>query len=366
MKWLWKLPDWPKFTFDQLQLKTFEADFLYLSGMLSGSFQHINDETQKTLIIDLASDESLNTSEIEGEHLNRDSIQSSIKRHLGLPTDKRTIPAAEDGVALVTMDVLESYSVSLTHKTLSNWHKLLMKGRRDLQDSGAYRTHLDPMQIVSGEVYAPKVHYVAPPSEIIEKEMKAFILWFNDSAPEGKNPLKPLARAGICHLYFLAIHPFEDGNGRIGRALVQKVLSQSLKQMTMTALSAVINDNKKAYYTAIKATNLSLDITDWLYYFSKLILEAQSHTLKMVNFIVEKGKLFARLTGQLNIRQEKALNRMFKEGSRGFIGGLSAENYISITKTSRATATRDLKDLVTKGVLNKTGKLKKTRYSLNM
>ena len=164
----------------------------------------------------------------------------------------------------------------------------------------------------------------------------------------------------------LSIHPFEDGNGRIGRALVEKSLAQSLSHPTLIALAYTIERSRKAYYGALERNNKDIAITHWLTYFAQTILDAQGNTIKRLDFYVEKAKLYEKLRGRLNERQEKAIARLFRAGVDGFKGGLSAENYISITRTSRATASRDLQDLVEKGALTRTGELRHTRYHLNI
>jgi Fic family protein len=178
--------------------------------------------------------------------------------------------------------------------------------------------------------------------------------------------LSALTRAGIAHLYFECIHPFEDGNGRIGRALAEKSLAQNIGQPSLIALAYTIERKRKDYYAALERNNKDNEITDWLTYFAKTVLEAQKNTLKRVDFYLAKAKLYERLRGRLNERQEKVIARMFRQGIDGFKGGLSAENYIRITEASRATTTRDLQDLVEKGALMKTGELRHTRYYLNL
>lgn len=366
MTWNWQKSDWPQFSYKKSALADLEARFLRQSGVFLGALKHISTEDKNTLIVDLMSTEALKTSEIEGEILNRDSLQSSIRRNFGLDTKNRKIPPAEQGVAEMMVHLYKTFSKPLSHEQLFTWHKMLMKGRKDLSALGAYRTHADPMQVVSGVIHKPKVHFEVPPSKALKREMTRFIKWFNDTAPEGKNPLPALTRVGIAHLYFVCIHPFEDGNGRIGRAIAEKALSQSLGQPTLIALSHTIQERKKAYYDSLERNNKDNEITDWLSYFANTVLEAQVYTQKLVDFLIEKSKLYDRLRGKLNERQEKVVARMFHEGPEGFKGGLSAEKYLSIAKTSRATATRDLQDLVEMGALVKTGERKYTRYWLNV
>jgi Fic family protein len=196
------------------------------------------------------------------------------------------------------------------------------------------------------------------------EEMHRFLSWFNDTGPKGAYPLPALTRAGIAHLYFVCIHPFEDGNGRIGRAIAEESLAQNLGHPSLLALAYTIARKRKDYYAALERNNQDLEITDWLDYFGKTILDAQTNTIARVDFYVGKAKFYERHQGQFNERQAKAIARMFEEGIDGFKGGLSAENYIAITKASRATATRDLQDLVEKKALTRSGELRHTRYHL--
>ena len=264
------------------------------------------------------------------------------------------------------VDLYRNFEKALTHKMLRTWHQMLTYGRTDLKAIGKYRTHKEPMQIVSGPIHKPKVHFEAPPSERVKHDMQHFIAWFNDTAPKGRNPLPPLTRAGLAHLYFVCIHPFEDGNGRISRAIAEKALSQCLGEPTLIALSSIIQNDKKAYYHRLQQQNRQLEATEWLEYFAQTTLKAQDYSQRLIDFIVHKAKFYDRLREQLNLRQEKVLTRMFREGPDGFKGGLSAENYLRIVKTSRATATRDLQDLVEKAALVRTGEKKYTRYHLNI
>ena len=244
---------------------------------------------------------------------------------------------------------------------------MLLGGDRHISVVGGYRTHAEPMQVVSAHAATqPKVHFEAPPSSRMQKEMDTFVQWFNDSAPKCKNELQPLTRAGIAHLYFVSIHPFEDGNGRIGRAIAEKSLAQNLGQPSLIALAYTIERARKTYYEALERNNKANQITDWLIYFAKTILDAQGNTIKRVEFYVAKAKFYEKHRGTFNERQKKTIARMFQEGIDGFKGGLSAENYIGITQASRATATRDLQDLIEKGALTKTGELRHTRYHLKL
>ena len=268
----------------------------------------------------------------------------------------------EKGMGDLMCLVYDTYDQILTHETLYKWHELIMQDNSKISDIGKYRTHKDPMQIVSGRYDDQKVYFEAPPSANVYEEMTKFIKWFNES----KDKVSVLARAAIAHIYFETIHPFEDGNGRVGRALVEKSLSQSLEKRALISISQVITKRKKEYYVELCECNKTLDVGRWVIFFAGVIVQAQEESLSLINFLMTKSKLMNELKGRINQRQEKVLLRMFAEGIKVFSGGLSAENYISITKTSKATATRDLTDLVKKGALYKTGQLKHTRYWLNI
>jgi Fic family protein len=364
MRWNWQQPDWPNFHWDADALASFEAQFLQHAGMQIGSVKHFDDETRQVVLVDMLTGEALKTSEIEGEILNRESVQSSILSHFGYPSEHRRIPPAERGISELMIDLYRNFAAPLTDQALHKWHQMVTTGRTDLREIGTYRSQGDPMQVVSGPIQKPNVHFEAPPANDMRKEMCAFIKWFAETSPDGKKPLPPLIRAGIAHLYFVSIHPFEDGNGRIARALAEKSLAQSIGQPTLLALAQTIQRNRNAYYDALEQNNKGMDITAWLEYFSRMVLDAQTHSQRMIDFLIEKTKLYDRLRGQLNERQERALARMFRAGPDGFEGGLSAANYITITGAARATATRDLNDLVEKGALTLTGALKSTRYWL--
>ena len=367
VSWNWLLKNWPKFTYDKEQLKELEHTFIQNSGTVIGALKHVTKNSKDDLLVEILSNEAIKTSEIEGELLNRESVQSSIKRNLGLKVEKRKVPPAEYGISEMMVDLYLNYDKPLTHNQLFEWHKMITNGRRDLMNIGTYRTHVEPMQVVSGRLDKPTVHFEAPPSKQVYAEMEQFITWFNE-VHTSKNELDgfPLVKSGIAHLYFVSIHPFEDGNGRIGRAIAEKSIALSIKKPTLISLSHTIEANKKDYYTFLENNNKTLEITDWLVYFGKTILNAQENTLKQIDFLIEKTKFFDRNTTQLNNRQLVVIRRLFEAGHTGFIGGLSAKNYVRIAKTSESTATRDLYDLVKKEILIKTGKFKSTRYALNI
>ena len=365
--WNWQQEDWPNFSYDKKKLDPLENEYTKESGVSLGVMRHLSKKDQDELKIEIICNEALKTSEIEGEFLDRDSLQSSVCKEFGVGEKylHGNIKPEEAGIAMMMKDLYTNFNSPLTNETLCAWHDKLLNGRTDLE-RGRYRTSNDDMRVVSGRIDKPIIHFIAPPAFKIPREMDQFISWFNRTAPGGKVPLSPLARAGITHLYFVTIHPFEDGNGRISRALTEKALSQDLGKPTLIALSSTISDKKKDYYKILELQNKNNQITPWLYYFGKTIIEAQKQTIKQVDFVIAKAKFFSAYETLLNSRQKKAVLRIFKEGPKGFSGGLSAKNYMSIVKAPSATTTRDLKGLVNKGIFTKTGKLKSTRYELNL
>jgi Fic family protein len=366
MIWNWQKPDWPEFTWDVASLRRAEEQFLLGCGSFVGTVKHLDSTDREQITIEAMSQEALTSSEIEGELLDRASVQSSIRRQLGLGSDKRRVKPAERGIAELVVDLYRSFARPLTEGMLFGWHRMLVQGRSDLRDVGRYRRDEEAMQVVSGGFHSPKVHFEAPPSAQVPDEMGRFIDWFNRTAPGGVDALPALTRAGIAHLYFESIHPFEDGNGRIGRAISEKALAQSVGQPTLTALAATILIRRKEYYAALEAANQGNEITLWLNWFAGIVIEAQSRSAISIEFLIEKTKLLDRLRNQLNERQEKALLRILREGPEGFEGGLSAGNYAAITGAAPATATRDLADMVAKGALLRRGEGRYTRYFANL
>jgi Fic family protein len=366
MTWNWTQAEWPQFAYDSKVLEPLEQKFLQQSGEFVGAFRHVRADDQETLRIELISEEAVKTSEIEGEFLNRDSVQSSLRHQLGLGTERASVKPAERGIAEMMVDLYRNFAGALTDQTMFTWHAMLLAGDRAINVIGGYRQHADAMQVVSGPDHKRTIHFEAPPSRRVPAEMQRFIAWFNDTAPDAAHPLPALTRAALAHLWFECIHPFEDGNGRIGRALSEKSLGQNLGAPSLIALAYTIERRRKDYYAALARNNRDLEITDWMSYFAETIIAAQRNTIARVDFYVAKAKFYETFRGALNARQDKVLARLFGSGIDGFEGGLSAENYISISKTSRATATRDLQDLVEKGALTRTGTLRHTRYFLKL
>lgn len=366
MLWNWQLSDWPRFSFDPARHREAEERFLKGAGVIVGSMHHLDGEARQGIAIELISQEMVDSSAIEGEVLDRASVQSSIARQLGFASDMRRSNPAEAGAAELMVNLYRGYSAPLNDQQLFTWHAMLMNGRRDLTEIGAYRTHADAMQIVSGALHAPRIHFEAPPSDRVPTEMAQFITWYSESGPRGSTPLPAITRAAIAHLWFETVHPFEDGNGRLGRAIAEKALAQSLKAPTLTALAATINRHKKAYYLELQRASQTNQVDDWIDWFATIVLEAQTRTIASIRFLINKTRLLDRLRGTINARQEKALLRMMAEGIDGFAGGLSARNYRTITDATSATATRDLSELVELGALTRIGERRYARYHLTI
>ena len=361
MSWNWELADWPHFLYRSDQIAQQERHFLLSVGSACAFLKNIGEQEYNQFVVEILSLEGLESSKIEGEILDRESLQSSIKQHFGLNTTRKQANR-ESRMAELLCDVYESFDQPLTHEMLWKWHSKLFRDSPRVVDYGKYRTHIEPMQIISHRYDSPRVFFDAPPSIKVRDEMEAYVDWFNST--NASEPI--LGRAAIAHVYFESIHPFEDGNGRIGRILVEKVLSQGVGRPILIAVSKVLEKRKNEYYEALEKCNRTLEVEHWVEFFADAVLQAQEESMNLLYFLIEKSKMLTSLSGQLNLRQEKVLLRMFAEGLSGFKGGLSAENYIAITKTSRATATRDLAELVQKGALVKTGELRHTRYWLNL
>lgn len=362
MQWNWQQPDWPRFSWARARMAKAEEHFLVGGGVIIGAVSHLEGESRDLLVVQAMSEEAVTTSQIEGELLDRDSVQSSVRRQLGLSADARRVSPSEQGVVEMMVDLYREFEKPLDENILYSWHRMLMSGRGDVRSVGRYRSHDEPMQVISGRVFEPTVHFEAPPSSDVPREMAGFLDWFARTGPSGAEPLPALTRAGIAHLYFESIHPFEDGNGRIGRAISEKALAQGLGRPALTALAKTILLRQHSYYENLEASNKSNEISRWLAWFAGIALEAQQQTHAQVEFLVGKAKLLDRLRSELNSRQEKVLLRVLSEGPEGFKGGLSAGNYMRIANTSPATAGRDLANLVQKGALRRTGEKRYARY----
>jgi Fic family protein len=368
MRYNWEYPDWPNFTYKANASDKRLAEFLLKSGLITGMVTGLGDFDKTETTLEMMVVEAIKTSEIEGEFLSRQDVMSSIKKNLGILENQPLFLKDQraNSIAKLMIQVRSSFAKPLSEALLFEWHEMLMEANRYIQ-AGQWRSDSEPMQVVSGALGKEKVHFEAPPSERVPIEMEAFIRWFNETAPSEVNEISnPLIRSAITHLYFETIHPFEDGNGRIGRALAEKVLHQGLGHTTLISLSTAIEEEKNAYYKALKATQSSNEVSSWLEYFTETVLQAQVYAIELIRFTLQKSKFFTKHQGLLNERQTKAINRMLAEGPAGFEGGMTAKKYIAITKASKATATRDLQALAELGVFLAQGGGRSVSYQLKI
>lgn len=372
MTYNWQQEDWPHFRYELETLHETIFSIAEKMGSASGKLSNLSADLQTEIMLNLMIEEAIKTSEIEGEYISRPDVRSSIKNKLGLlglnqqpikVQDKRA-----EGIAELMLDVRKTFIQPLTESKLLEWHLMLLSSSLNPNLMiGRWRTHEEPMQVVSGHPGKWVVHYEAPPSREVPKEMERFILWFNNTAPGKPDAIKfAPVRSAIAHLYFESIHPFEDGNGRIGRAIAEKALSQGFGYPVPLSLSKAIEKTKKNYYAALKNASTSNEITAWIQYFVNIILNAEIESETEINFILKKAKFFDNFSAQLNERQLKVVQRMMRAGAEGFEGGMSARKYMVITDSSKATATRDLQALLAMQAFKQIGSGRSVRYELNL
>lgn len=365
MRYNWQQEDWPVLSYDLQGAEQWLWDFAGRSGRVSGVLEGLPVDLQVETLIEVMVSEAVKTSEIEGEYLSRRDVMSSIRNNMGLYVPELPVQDKRaDGIGRLMAAVRNTFAEPMSEEMLFAWHCMVMEGATGLS-VGTWRTHEEPMQVVSGAMGREKVHFEAPPSARVPHEMARFIVWFNATAPGGRDEIREgPVRAAIAHLYFESIHPFEDGNGRIGRAIAEKALSQSAGRPLLLSLSATIEAARKLYYTALESAQRSNEITPWVIYFIQTVLQAQAEVEVLIDFTLRKARFFDRFEKQLTDRQLKVIRRMWSEGPGGFEGGMNARKYGAITKISKATATRDLQDLAQKGVLHVVGAGRSTRYEL--
>ncbi|MBT4963222.1 MAG: Fic family protein [Francisellaceae bacterium] len=365
-KWIWEHPGWPNFEYylnDTIhqRLYSYAKTFNGYPGL-----DNMPKEEYTDLIIDIMVAEATKSSQIEGENINPMEVRSSLMKQLGINEQTKIKPSLKaNGIAQLMYMVRKDFSEPLSENMILKWHEQIMLGASPytIFNSGIFRAKEDDMQIVSGPIGSEKIHYLAPPSTKINKEMARFIHWFNDK--ENIQLPGPI-RAAIGHLYFECLHPFEDGNGRIGRAIVEKILSQEQNMPIMFSVSTVLHERRKEYYNELsKASGYSINITDWIGWFIEVIIDSVEKSREITDFTVRKAKFWKKYSDKLNSRQIVVLKRMFKEGPKGFDGGISAKKYIAMVEISKATATRDLAQLLELGCIYKLRSAgRSTRYNL--
>ena len=357
-RYIWQYPSWPKFHWDSTALLKFLGDCRFQQGSLLTQMHELGFEVQQQARAEVLIEEALKTSEIEGVRLNTQAVRSSVARRLGLPSaglPEINEPLA-DAVVEILLDATQNHESRLTAERLFGWQAALFptgySGIHRIKVAAWRDDRKGPMQVVSGPMGREKVHYQAPPANRLKDEMKRFFRWWE----KGRKEMDGILRAGAAHLWFVAVHPFDDGNGRIARAITDMALAQDENLATRCySLSSQIMAERDAYYEVLERINKQdNDITQWLKWFLACMSRAILSSNRLLANVMQKARFWKRhAQTALNDRQRKALNRLLDAGPGGFEGGLTNRKYAGMTHVSRATAQRELADLVKKGILLK-------------
>ena len=348
--YIWQYPEWPSFTWNDSRLIALLSEVRNLEGKIQGMMGGLGFDVQSMTALNVMTEDVLRSNEIEGVILNSDKVRSSIARHLGI--DTAGLPQPDhytEGVVQIMMDAVTNCNKPLTPERLFNWHAALFPtGRSGMYPItvGAYRTGGEPMQIVSGAMGKEKVHYEAPPSEVVPDMMTDFLTWINSD----NTVIDPVLKAAVAHLWFVAIHPFDDGNGRLTRTITDMQLAKADGfPLRFYSMSAEILREKKAYYEILEhTTSNSTDITEWLEWFLNTMKSSILRAKETVKRVVCKSSFWQRHREiPMNERQVRVVNMLWD----GFTGKLTSSKWAKITKTSQATALRDITDLIEKGIL---------------
>jgi Fic family protein len=369
-EWIWQLMDWPKFHWQDDIIQPLLREVRLKQGILIGKTGIIVQNIPLESALDTLLQNIIASSAIEGEQLNVQSVRSSLAKRIGLHL-KQPYPTSErsEGLAQMMFDAIYHFNVPLSLERLHQWHRCLFP---DNTLSLLYPIKVgelrgeEPMQVVSGRIDKPTVHYEAPPRKRLEHELNTFIDWFNNSLNEPT--LDPLLRAAISHFWFITLHPFEDGNGRITRALTDLALAQEDKQgIRLYAMSATILAHRNDYYQILeKSQRYTTDITRWLTWFLDTLKNSIQSAINKVDQTLAKSHFWQIFQEkELSKEQIKIINLMFDDSDKAFEQGISAAQYKKITKVSKATATRHLADLLEKGCIEKLpGGGRSTRYQI--
>ena len=373
-RWIWQALGWPVLHFDAQAVQASISAARLAQGRLLGLAASLQMADLAALQLDEWTQEAVATAQIEGEVLQVHSVRASVARRLGLPGANTAPHAARDARTEATLDVLQAatqqWQRPLTQEDLFAWHAALFPtGRSGLQAivTGGWRTHAEPMQIVTPRLGKPDVlHYQAPASGDVPAHMAAWLAWFNTSL----GTIDGVARAALAHLWFEAIHPFENGNGRIGRAVVELALAQDLQSpQRLMSVSTQLLAARADYYAHLQAATgqPELDVTPWVGWFATRVQRAGEAAAAHTQSAADKTALWSHLNTahpDLSAAQRKSLGKLFDAGPDGFAGGMSTETYVHLTGVSRATAYRQLTDLTERGLLERTGQGRGTRYRL--
>ncbi|MBF7144276.1 MULTISPECIES: Fic family protein [Pseudomonas] len=366
--WIWQQPEWPRFNWQLEQLAPLLRACTHAQGLLLGRLGAVGQDTGARSNLDAMLQNIITSSAIEDEPLNVESVRSSLARRLGLAEESRTTPRSE-GLAELLMDATRQCQSRLSLERLLSWHQWLFPPVEGLLAHplrvGELRGEA-PMQVVSGRIDRPTVHFQAPPREGLDQQLAAFLAWFDTSRNDAS--LDPLLRAGIAHFWFVTLHPFDDGNGRLTRVITDMALAQGEpRAIRFYAMSASILEDRAGYYRILEASQKgSLDITAWLQWFLSTLLKSLEQALARIDRVLAKARFWQAHRDQaLSIEQVKVLNRLLDGGERGFENGLSAAQYQAVAKVSKATATRHLSDLLERGCIARLpGGGRSTRYQI--
>lgn len=363
--YLWERAGWPNFSWDAKALLEPLATARHRQGLLLGRMVQLGFELQREAQLEAVTEEVVKSSEIEGEHLDRASVRSSVARQLGLPDAGVLAPADRrtEGVVEMMLDATRNHAQRLTKKRLVGWHAALFptgySGLQPIKVGGWRDDAQGPMQVVSGPIGRTKVHFQAPPAERVDSEMRQFLEWFH-RPPE----MDGLLRAALAHLWFVTVHPFDDGNGRIARAVTEMALAQlEASGQRFYSVSSQIRRERSGYYDILERTQKSsLDITEWLVWFLSCFTRAVDAAERTSARVLRKADFWrSHALDALSPRQTKVLNALLGD----FEGKLTAKKWAALTKCSVDTAQRDIADLVGRGILQKNpGGSKNTSYSL--
>jgi Fic family protein len=373
-KYIWQQADWPKLRFDPDAVASGVASARQEQGKVLGLFKAVGLATD-TIEVErhIWTDEAIATAAIEGEKLDLEAVRSSVMRRLGVDDDNPgRVSRSVDGLLDVMQDASTHFKEKLNDDRLGRWQSALFPGgtsgvRRIAV--GRYRDHEDPMQIVSGPIGREKVHYEAPPSSQVAREMKRFLSWWEKTRPGRPGAPDGIVRAAIAHLWFETIHPFEDGNGRVGRALVDMALAQDVESpQRLYSMSRQLLSVRSRYYDELSAAQRGpVNVTPWVRFFIEQFTLSCAMSQQVVEAALTKSRFWAaHAQHDLNERQRKVMKRLLDAGKGGFEGGMSAEKYSNLTGASKSTATRDLAALLEAGLLVTTGQKKGTRYWPNL
>lgn len=367
--WIWQQPDWPHFSWQAEPLAPLLRACTQAQGRLLGMIGAVGSDTEAQSSLDALLQNIVTSSAIEGEQLNVGSVRSSLARRLGLSEKGRTT-ARSEGLAQLLLDATRAHQQPLDPERLYGWHRWLFPSDNNLLAHplriGTLRG-AEPMQVVSGRIDRPTVHFEAPPRAGLEEQLADFLAWFESSRSD--TVLDPLLRAGIAHCWFVTLHPFDDGNGRLTRAITDLALAQGEQQaIRFYAMSASILDDRAGYYRTLETSQKgTLDITTWLQWFLGTLLKSLEQALASIDRVLAKARFWqAHHSHVLSAEQIKVLNRLLDGGDNGFENGISAAQYQAVAKVSKATATRHLSDLLEKGCITRLpGGGRSTRYQVN-